>query len=509
VSTLREKITEGKDFIITCEFVPGRGSKGKALEEIIDFGKKVISSGLPIHAVSITDNPGGNPAISPDVIAEELKEVGMESLVHVSCAGINRNTLESRVSGLSHRGLENVLVVTGDYPEGGFNGKAKPVFDLDSIQTIKYMKEMNAGIEIPGGKGGEINRLPQTNFFVACAINPFGKDQAELATQFIKLEKKIQAGADLIIPNLGYDIRKFAEIKKYLQYRKINLPLFGNCYVLSRPVARIMNKGAIAGCEVSDELLRTIEEEATAADKGKKARIERAAQLTAIFRGLKFNGVHLGGFGLKFEDFEYIIKRSEEITGKFREFVPNFRFSQARDDYFFPDDPDMTFAADKLVPLASPIKKKFSINLSMSRLMHKAIFTKNTPGFALGKAIYTFLEKHSALKKTVYFLERQIKGLIFDCQECGDCALFSTGYLCPMSQCAKFQRNGPCGGSKDGMCEADAEKQCIWARVYTRLAPVHALDSINNYIPPVNFSLSKTSSWENYFLGKDHEGKLD
>jgi methylenetetrahydrofolate reductase (NADPH) len=56
------------------------------------------------------------------------------------------------------------------------------------------------------------------------------------------------------------------------------------------------------------------------------------------------------------------------------------------------------------------------------------------------------------------------------------------------------------------MCEADAEKQCIWARVYTRLAPAHALDSINSYIPPVNFSLSKTSSWGNYFLGKDHEG---
>jgi methylenetetrahydrofolate reductase (NADPH) len=267
-----------------------------------------------------------------------------------------------------------------------------------------------------------------------------------------------------------------------------------------------MNKGEIAGCVVSDELLKTIEEEATAADKGKKARLERAAQLTAIFRGLKFNGVHLGGFGLKFEDFEYIIKRSEEIAGKFREFVPHFRFSQTRDDYFFPDDPDMTFAADKLVPLALPLKKKFSINLSLSRLMHKAVFTKNTPGFALGKAIYTFLEKHSALKKTVYFFERQIKGIIFDCQECGDCALFSTGYLCPMSQCAKFQRNGPCGGSRNGMCEADAEKQCIWARVYTRLAPAHALDSINSYIPPVNFSLSKTSSWGNYFLGKDHEG---
>jgi methylenetetrahydrofolate reductase (NADPH) len=507
VSIFREKVIEGKEFIITCEFVPGRGSKGPAIDEIIKFGEKAISSGLPIHALSLTDNPGGNPAISPDFIAEELKSIGMESLVHVSCAGINRNTIESRVSGLARKGLENVLVVTGDYPDGGFHGKAKPVFDLDSTQTIKYMKEMNAGIEVPGGKGGEINRLPQTNFFLACAINPFGKDYAELATQFIKLEKKLQAGADLIIPNLGYNIRKFAEVKKYLLHRNINVPLFGNCYVLSRPVARIMNKGSIAGCVVSDELLKIMEEEAAAPDKGKKARLERAAQLTAFFRGMKWSGVHLGGFGLKFEDFEYIIRRSEELAGAWREFVPNFAFGQKRDGYFFPDDLDMTFAADKLVPLAQAINKKYSFNFSFSRLTHKAAFTKNTHGFALGKAVYTFLEKHKTLEKTAYFFERQIKRVLFNCQECGDCALFSTGYLCPMSQCVKFQRNGPCGGSKNGMCEGDPEKQCVWPRSYTRLAPVNALDSIKTYIPPVNYSLSKTSSWGNYFLGKDHEGE--
>lgn len=506
MTTFREKIKEGKEFVITCEFVPGRGSKGPVIDEIIKFGEKVISSGVPIHALSITDNPGGNPAVSPDFIAEELKNIGMESLVHVSCAGINRNTLESRVSGLSRKGLDNVLVVTGDYPEGGYLGRAKPVFDLDSAQAIKYMKEMNAGIPVSVGKGGEVIRLPQTNFFLACAINPFGKDDAELASQFIKLEKKIAAGADLIIPNLGYNIRKFAEIKKYLLSRNIKIPLFGNCYVLSRPVAKIMNKGAIAGCVVTDELLKVIEEEAAAPDKGKKARLERAAQLTAFFRGMQFNGVHLGGFGLKFEDFEYIIKRSEELKDSWREFVPKFSFSQKRDGYFFPEDPGMTASTAALTPLPLHIRKKASVNFAFSRLTHRTVFTKGTAGFAFGKAVYSFLEKHSALEQCAYFFERQIKRALFDCQECGDCALFTTGYLCPMSQCVKFQRNGPCGGSKNGKCEGNANKDCIWLRSYTRLAPVNALDSIKKSIPPINHSLSKTSSWGNYFLEKDHEG---
>ena len=80
MSKFREKVVEGKEFIITCEFVPGRGAKGKSVEEAVEFGKKVVSGKLPIHAVSITDNPGGNPAISPDILGKELYGMGLDSL---------------------------------------------------------------------------------------------------------------------------------------------------------------------------------------------------------------------------------------------------------------------------------------------------------------------------------------------------------------------------------------------------------------------------------------------
>jgi methylenetetrahydrofolate reductase (NADPH) len=508
VSTLSEKILGGKDFVVTCEFVPGRGNCGQAVEEVLRFGEKVLKSGLPVHALSITDNPGGCPAISPDSLAEELKKIGLEALVHFSCAGINRNTIESRASGLSRKGLENLLIITGDYPVGGYQGQAKPVFDLDAVQTIRYLKEMNAGIELPGKKkDGSVDKLPQSHFFLASGVTPFGKSQAEMFPQYFKLEKKVLAGADLIIPNLGYDIRKFAEILKYLRYRHLDVPLFGNCYALSRPVARIMNKGEIAGCVVTDELLKTIEQEVAAADKGKQARLDRAAKLTAIFRGMKLRGVHLGGFGLKFEDFEYIIKYSEELEPQWREFLPEFRFGKKEDYYLFPEDPDLTFAEDKLIPVPTKRTASFSINFALSKLSHKLVFTKGTPGFALGKAVYGLLSKNQPLYNFAYFFERIIKHFLFDCQECGDCALFSTGYICPMSACAKFQRNGPCGGSRDGRCEANPEKKCVWVRAYNRLAPSESLDSIREYIAPVNCALSRTSSWGNYFLGKDHTGQ--
>jgi methylenetetrahydrofolate reductase (NADPH) len=505
MSILREKISKRSEFIVTCEFVPGRGCSGAAVEEALRFGEKLAQSSVPIHAISITDNPGGNPAISPDVIADELARMKVESLVHVSCAGLNRNSFESRLSGLARRGLENTLIITGDYPEGGYRGVAKPVFDLDSVQAIRYLKDMNCGIEIPGGKGKEVNRLPATGFFAACAVNPFGKNEAELITQYVKLEKKIDAGADCIIPNLGYDIRKFAEIQKYLKHRNITLPLFGNCYVLSRPVARIMNKGAIPGCVVSDELLKVIEKEAEAPDKGKGARLERAAQMVALFKGMRFQGVHLGGFGLKFDDFAHILQRSDEIAGQWHDFIPNFQFARKEDHYLFPEDPTLTFAASTTIPVPARKSRPFSINFQMSKLIHHQVFTKGTPGFALARAYYRIAEKNRVLSEITYFMERMIKRVLFDCQECGDCAIFHVGYLCPMSQCAKFQRNGPCGGSRPGgWCEADEHKQCVWVRACNRFSPLDAPGALKGYVPPVNFALAKTSSWQNYFLGKDH-----
>ncbi len=92
-------MVDGKEFIVTCEFVPGRGSTGRSVEEAIEFGKKVVSSKLPIHGISTTCNPGGNPAISPDVLGKELQTMGLEALVHFSCTDSNRNMVESRVQG--------------------------------------------------------------------------------------------------------------------------------------------------------------------------------------------------------------------------------------------------------------------------------------------------------------------------------------------------------------------------------------------------------------------------
>jgi len=73
---------------------------------------------------------------------------------------------------------------------------------------------------------------------------------------------------------------------------------------------------------------------------------------------------------------------------------------------------------------------------------------------------------YERLEKPVALVEKAVKGLLFDCQMCGQCALSSTGMSCSMN-CPKTLRNGPCGGVRpDGHCEVKPEMRCVWVEAY-------------------------------------------
>ena len=69
---------------------------------------------------------------------------------------------------------------------------------------------------------------------------------------------------------------------------------------------------------------------------------------------------------------------------------------------------------------------------------------------------------YERLDKPVAGVEKIVKGFLFDCQMCGQCALSSTGMSCSMN-CPKNLRNGPCGGVRaNGNCEVMPDMRCVW-----------------------------------------------
>lgn len=89
------------------------------------------------------------------------------------------------------------------------------------------------------------------------------------------------------------------------------------------------------------------------------------------------------------------------------------------------------------------------------------------------------------------------------CEACGECALDYTGGICPVTSCAKSLLNGPCGGSQDGKCEVDREKECGWIKIYEQLKRIGRLENLKKVRKPRDHSkmlpsaqLRKTSFYD-------------
>ncbi len=103
---------------------------------------------------------------------------------------------------------------------------------------------------------------------------------------------------------------------------------------------------------------------------------------------------------------------------------------------------------------------------------------------------------YERVEKPMIAVEKAVKGLLFDCRMCGQCALGASGMSCPMN-CPKNLRNGPCGGVRaDGNCEVDPTMRCVWVDAWEGSQRMRgsgrALQAVEQ---PVDFRLLGSSSW--------------
>ncbi|NMC18951.1 MAG: methylenetetrahydrofolate reductase [Thermogutta sp.] len=507
---------EGGAFVYGAEIVSTRGLPAEAEKLPPAVLARELAGDPRIAWVSITDNPGGSPMLPPDGLAALLPGAQGKVVIHLTCKDMNRSGLESYAWRLAARGLWNVLALTGDYPVTGFGGRPTGVFDLDSVGLISLLAAMNRGLEIPGRKGGP-ERLRPTAFYLGCAVSPFKRHERELVPQYFKLVRKIAAGAQWVITQLGYDMRKFHEVKLFLQARGIgNVPLIGNVYVLTKGIAKVFHSGRLPGCVVSDELLALCEKYGGGPDRGAQFFRELAAKQLAVFKGLGFAAGYLGGLNSP-DAFFRVIELAESFgPDDWRQFLPEIRFSLPGEFFFFEHDPETGLSGpdrinrEYLQSLERPRgNRAVTLGYRISRLVHRWAFTRDRGLWGLLRRLYARWDKRpsSLPAKAAYAVERFSKFAMYGCQDCGDCSLPDCAYICPKRWCSKCSRNGPCGGSSDGQCELQ-DKECLWAKAYQRLMAYGETDRLLDGPPVIyNAELQHTSSWANTFLDRDHHAR--
>jgi len=505
--TLRSRLEEPGAFVTVAEVVPGRGPGDSAARRTLETAR-ALAEDPRIAAVSITDNAGGHAMASPVPLAEELLARGADVIVHVACRDRSRNALLTLAWELESRGIRNVLAVSGDYPVEGSGGLSEPVFDLDSVGLIALYRGL---LDEPGAGGAG----PASDLFIGTAVSPFKRLESEILLQYQKLALKARAGAGFAVTQVGYDSRAWDELLRWMRLNGVGLPILAGVHVLTRTLARLFNRNAVPGCVVTDELLEMAERAAAGPDRGRAFFLELAAKQVAIARGLGFRGAYLAGQPLRAADIDAVLSRAAELEPDWPALAREVQFAPRGAFRLFRDDPAGGLATDELAPAylrsTSPrararARRRGSVAYRLNRLAHHIAFTPGTPGFRAGTSAYGALERWH-LGRPAHVLERAVKVPLYDCRDCGDCSLPELAYLCPESQCPKGERNGPCGGSHDGICEVQP-RTCVWVRAYDRLKPYgQELSMLDRPPVVVDNALRRTSAWANAFLGRDHVGR--
>lgn len=483
-------------FVVTLELVPGREATGRAVDAVMGIAKDAYADGR-VSAVSITDNPGGNPSLSPDVLGHEIFNIGMDVIVHFTCRDMNRVGMESRALQLARMGMKNILALNGDYAGKGFGGQGAPVFDIDSVQLQIMLDMLSDRLEAAGDPD---------RFFAGCAVSPFKQTEAECFAQYAKLCRKTTAGAQFVITQLGYDARKFRELIQMQAYMGLDLPALGSVYVLNPKSAAIMNLGRVPGAVVSDRLLARIQDEWTHKAAGRTAAVERAARLAAVLKGLGYRGIHIGGIHRRFDTVGRILDRLAEIEDDWGSFVGEFNFPQTGGFYAF----DAGFGEKPAQPAfgRKPARTRLRerVLFSMLSRTHDIFFSRDNRLAPLFHRLAERMDGNIGRRLLEDLVEDPAKQLLLHCRKCGDCGIQHVGFLCPESQCPKHIRNGACGGSTDGRCEVFPDKPCVWFRVYQRLNHAGQRDHmVRECVPPRMWELDRTSSWLNFHMHRDHQ----
>lgn len=239
-----ERVLEAGHFAVTGEI----GPPPSADPEVIRRKAKILKGN--VDAFNVTDGQTAVVRMSSWAACLIGKAEGLDPIVQMTCRDRNRIALQMDILGAAALGINNILCLTGDHQKFGNHPMAKGVFDLDSIQLLKVVKDMRDEKRFQCGDEMAV----EPNLFTGAAANPFA-DPFEF--RVIRLAKKVAAGADFIQTQIVYNVDKFAEWMKRVRDRglheKVKI-LAGVAPIKSVGAARYM-KTKVPGMDIPDSII--------------------------------------------------------------------------------------------------------------------------------------------------------------------------------------------------------------------------------------------------------------
>lgn len=404
--------------------------------------------------------------------ASRTYDSAVEKLLHFSGKDRDIQDFEAFLSQVKAANIQNLLLLSGDKLKShsdGTNGRPRTRY-LESVNAV-------AAAQHVGG------------FHIGVALNPFKYVEAERDAQYLKLHKKLKAGADFIITQLGYDIKALQQAKAFLTSHDYAQKIVACVMPLTLARANYMIKYKVAGIVITPHMLNVLKHEK---QTGQTAHVyARCALQILICEQLGFAGVHLSAC------------HKPDEQARLAEYIEEYRHLDlaALEQHYkrlWHIQTGLELQPERLPSARKPSRLEM-VKYRHLQFMHDALFmskpAKNAGRFIFKAAFWNTHLMTKMLLKTESFSKHRLVG----CESCGQCRLADTLYICPET-CPKGLANGPCGGTSLDRCEF-GDRECIHS-VKARLAKAVEQTQIlkDKLIPTVPIATRGSSSWKNWYL---------
>ena len=197
--------------------------------------------------------------------------------------------------------MRNILALTGDPPRVGDYPTGTGVWDVDSIGLIEILARLNRGEDQAGSPIGQ-----QAGFTIACALDPTA---ADAATEWDRLERKLAAGAHLVMTQPLYDVAQveamLAEARRRFGPGGFPVPvLLGVLPLVCARHAEFLHH-EVPGITIPDAAARAMH---AAGRRGSEAGIDMADALLAAVEGEVAGTYLMPSFG-RYEQAAELVRR--------------------------------------------------------------------------------------------------------------------------------------------------------------------------------------------------------
>ena len=238
-------------------------------ENVVAAARRI--AGLSPDYMSVTYGAGGGTSEYTANIAQDLSDLGVNSMAHLTCVSSTREHVRQQLEGLQQRGIENILALRGDIPE-----------DLDpSRMDFHYAYELIQEIRDFG------------DFCIGGACYPEGHPDSENGIKDLEyLRVKAECGCEFFTTQMFFDNNILYNFLYRMLRSGVDVPVVAGIMPVTnkKQIQRIMS---ISGTALPQRFIRIVDRYGDKPEAMKQAGIAYATEQIIDLYANGINAVHV------------------------------------------------------------------------------------------------------------------------------------------------------------------------------------------------------------------------